>query len=183
MKNSFLKQKLTAFAAALLGCSVLCIHSSARAQPCNLHCGWITIDTTHGMNLECPCTPEDTCDGQVCTPGSYFEITLDTNATCYVDSITITPPSGVCWQTCLAIPNPAPPPPVLPIIYWEIGSFGTATVCSAGSGNLIAGGSSSNLTFNNPTLYGNMCNTNGGLFHGFIFTIYYGDGSICGINL
>ena len=177
MKNSFLKQKLTAFAAALLGCSVLCIHSSARAQPCNLHCGWITILLDTGMDLECPCTPEDTCDGGVCTSAPYFMILLNDSATCYVDSITITPPLGVCWQTCLAIVAPTPPPPP---IYWEMGSLGTASVCSAGPGNLI--GSTGIYLMHGGTLFGNMCNTNG-TFTNFIFTIYYSDGTSCVFRL
>ena len=171
MKNSFVNQKLTAFAVAvLLCCSVLFIQTNAHAQCAN--CSYVTLSETGGMDLTCPCNV-NTCNGNTCTSsstnGGY--IWLSGSASCCIDSIVITPAPGVCWQGCMGTFSGGNP------IYWAV-TGNNEGACHSGFGSFIG---SALLGYLCPgdTLYFHFCTSNSGSISGFMFTFYWSDGTSC----
>ena len=148
----------------------------SRAQlPCSANCHYLTIVESGGVGINCVgCQTLDSCNGALCSDSvDAYYITLNASATCCIDSILITPPTGVCWKGCMATPNSSPPPAYN---LWGIG-FGGHTNCEPGTGKVL--GSPLFQLCAGDTIYGNMCTTSQTTISGFSFTFYWHDGTTC----
>jgi|SRR5665213_578559 len=175
MTHERIISKLAAVAAmALLCCGTLFINLNAYAQlPCNANCHYLTIHEMGGVDIKClGCGTLETCNGKRCDQSvTPYYITLDASATCCIDSILITPPTGVCWKGCMATPDG-----MGGYQLWGIG-FGGHTNCEPGTGKVL--GAPLFQLCAGDTIYGNMCTTSQTNISGFSFTFYWADGSTC----
>ncbi len=177
MKKNFVAKRIACAAAVLLCCSVLFIHTNARAQ-CG-SCSDIIINPGR-TTLTCGCTTE-ICSGHMCTNTSEWTFSLSASATCCIDSILVTPPSGVCWEGCMGVPNGMSGP-----IYWSLG-YGNHGVCSSGPGSFAG----ALACCGNPTTYICACGQSASLqicststdWSGFTVTFYWTDGTSCTASL
>jgi len=148
----------------------------AQAQPCS-SCTNIHFSTT-GMDLSCPCTTE-TCGMNQCSGPIEFSFTLDSSATCCIDSIKVHPSSGVCWEGCIASLDPNPP---YAPRFWTDG-LNDHFACNPGNGYYYgAAGPPTTYLCPGGTLYCEFCAV-GGMVSGFTFTFYWTDGTSCSVTL
>ncbi len=81
-----------------------------------------------GPALDCDACIDGTCH---CTQKKWYTLSLMSTATCCIDSIVITPPSGVCWSGCVAINGTTPPD------YWGHGLPNDHISCKPGDGRFF----------------------------------------------
>jgi hypothetical protein len=176
MKNSIVKPKLTALATAvLLSCSILFLHSNARAQcpcgPCDL---LYVYDTGYQPMLACACNGE--CIS-MCQYTSYWSFSLDPLAKCTIDTVAVTPPAGVCWAGCMAIQE-ACDTCQFP---WAYGIPINHATCNSGNGYFSGIPTPSSYLAPGGTLYFQVCSSESG-GETWTFTFYWADGSTCVVN-
>ena len=155
MTHKRITTKLAALAAmALLCCSAMVTINVAQAQPpCNPCDFNINVGTDwHG----CPDCGMDPCFSdptQFCSNTSTFVVTCGPNMCKYVDSIVITPPSGVCYSLCGATDSPTHQS-------WN-SNHGS---CNGGSGTLAPGISPPPLGPGGALIFKLCCSSTGNTF-------------------
>jgi hypothetical protein len=135
-------------------------------------CADISIVSTVGTDLDCPCTT-DACNGAQCLHQLFWTISLSSSATCCIDSITINT-TGVCWEGCVGLAN-NPLPPIL----WGDGLDHAS--CNTRTGEYF-GNTSSFLCPAGASLEIALC-TNAMSMSGTSITLYWSDGTFCPMTL
>ena len=142
------------FVTSLLIISVLAsLPEVSRAQlPCNANCHYLTLNESDLTNINCVgCQTVEACEGgKHCTHAISFSISLNASATCCIDSIGVTPDSGVCWKGCMATT------PDMGMTYnlWQLDE-GASPSCTSLPCNIL--GAPYYQLCNGYTIYGNFC--------------------------
>jgi hypothetical protein len=152
----------------------------SRAQPCGL-CSDITIGYVTPYTLPCQCL-RDTCAGSggegECVGPTMLSITLDTTATCCIDSIQVNPPVGVCWEGCAVLQYP-------PVYSPWANPFNIHISCYSGEGSYLAppGNTSTYIcpTTGQNVLYFQYCST--GSMSGGSITCFWTNGTSCTLSI